>query len=589
MRPPEEDRSAEESRRRVNSWRDSLYPVFAAFLPGFLAGTQITGLLFFLNPHLPFGLGPILRGVAVYGVVFGLLSSLILLPFTWGRPGRARSWLPMTLTVVLAAACLSAWVHASHYAFFLPSGINRRLVKAAFWLTVAALVCFYTVLIHRLRQRPYGRRSHLLFVVLAAVSVYVVMERREAFRERPKPTPRPSTFEGTERPLLCVIGIESATLDAVLPLAEQGDLPFLSKMLSEGAHTRLKALRPVMRPSLWATLATGKLPHRHGVVGERLFDVGFLSEETPLNLLPLGLRMETWGVSQPPRPVDATTLRVIPLWEIFTRLEIPTSLVSWPLTHPSPPGVHSVLPERFFESGGEENFEPQELMERARLFRTAADELDPVFTSRFGSDPPQGVLEALAQDLWRRDLALFFLDQSPQIENLFLGLPGLLKVSQQYFGGFSAVQFQGVLNPESEEAAQLLAAYYTHLDDLLARLWEASPRPMLMVVVSTHGTEGPTGLRELRRRVLRKPALEGYTDRGTDGLLMFLGGGIAPGVSLRSAELVDLVPTLLYGIGLPSARDFDGIVLTDIFDRAFLARQPLTFVPSYETFASRPL
>jgi len=43
------------------------------------------------------------------------------------------------------------------------------------------------------------------------------------------------------------------------------------------------------------------------------------------------------------------------------------------------------------------------------------------------------------------------------------------------------------------------------------------------------------------------------------------------------------VPTLLYALGLPSARDFDGRVLTEAFTPAFLARRPLTFVPSYET------
>ena len=41
--------------------------------------------------------------------------------------------------------------------------------------------------------------------------------------------------------------------------------------------------------------------------------------------------------------------------------------------------------------------------------------------------------------------------------------------------------------------------------------------------------------------------------------------------------------TLLYSVGLPIARDLDGRVLTAAFESAFLARQPLTFVPSYET------
>ena len=88
----------------------------------------------------------------------------------------------------------------------------------------------------------------------------------------------------------------------------------------------------------------------------------------------------------------------------------------------------------------------------------------------------------------------------------------------------------------------------------------------------------------MERRILQQPALEG-TITETDGLLMLYGDGIAPGKSPLDADLVDLVPTLLYGIGLPSARDFDGVVLTEAFDRGFLVRQPLTFIPSYETFS----
>ncbi|MCP4204868.1 MAG: hypothetical protein GY769_23415, partial [bacterium] len=72
-----------------------------------------------------------------------------------------------------------------------------------------------------------------------------------------------------------------------------------------------------------------------------------------------------------------------------------------------------------------------------------------------------------------------------------------------------------------------------------------------------------------------------------DGVLMFLGEGIQPAALFRPAELVDLVPTLLYGLGFPIARDLDGAVLTPAFETGFLARQPLTFLPSYEALADR--
>ncbi len=574
--------------RPKQSYSEAAFQALAAFLPGALAGTQVAGLIFFLNPHLPFDLAPVLSGVGFYSSLLGAVSLTLILPLTWRRPDRSRQWLPIGLMLVLAAAGLGAWIHASYFAFYLPPGINRRLLKAAIWLSLASLICFYTVLLHRMRHRRYGKRSRILFGLMALASIYVVMERREAFRPALAPTLRPTIFQASQRPQVCVVGIESATLDAILPLEEQGRLPFFSKILREGSHARLASLRPARRAALWTTLATGKYPYRHGVVGPRTFDAPFLLLQAPFKLLPLGIAFETWGTRSPPSLTDSEALRVRPLWQILSRLGVPTALVGWPITSPPPADIQIALADRFFETEGEARFaHPMELAERARLFRTDLEEIDPTVTSRFGADPPETVLTALAEDLWRRDLSLFLLAQDPSIEALFVVLPGLADLSLRNFGGYSAVQFKGLQDPESEQAAQLLSAYYMHLDGLLAQLWNQGEGPKLLVVVSAHGAEGPQGWREARRVLLREPAVEGYLDQGSDGVLMLLGEGIQTEAMFRPAELVDLVPTLLYGLGFPIARDLDGAVLTAAFETGFLARQPLTFLPSYEALADR--
>lgn len=569
--------------QREGRHRPGAYPHVIAFLLGALAGTQVTGLLFFLNPHLPFDPIPVLSGVGFYGLLLGTISFALTFPLL-RRPGtRTDHWFPIGLTAVLTAAGLGAWIHASYFAFYLPPGINRRLLKAAIWLSLAAVICFYTAWIHRVRRRPYGHRSGILFGLMAVASIYVVMERREAFRPSLRPTPRPTTFQGSQRPQLYVVGIEAATLDAILPLEEQGRLPFFSKLLREGSYSRVISLHPTRREALWTTLTTGKNPFRHGIVGDRVYGAPFLTRNMMLNLLPLGVGFEHWGVRGEGEPIDGDARRVRALWEILSRLSIPTALVGWPLTSPSS-AAQVVLSDSFFESQGQiEHPQPAELAERARLFHIQVDEIDPALASPFGSQPPEPVLQALAQDLWRKDLGLFLHEQDPQTEAFFLALPGLAEMSRRYFGGFSAVQFKGAQDPESEQASQLISAYYMFLDDLLGELWERLSDPRLLVVVSTRGAEGPQGWREARRLLLRKPAIEGYLDAGSDGVLMLLGEGVQAGIMPRPADLVDLVPTLLYGLGLPIARDLDGAVLTHAFETGFLARQPLIFLPSYET------
>ena len=92
--------------------------LISSVLPGVLAGTQLAGLLFFINPHLPFDWPTALRGIASYGAILGGVSALFLFPVYWRWPERAKRWLPALLTAVLAISGLLAWLHAFHFSFF---------------------------------------------------------------------------------------------------------------------------------------------------------------------------------------------------------------------------------------------------------------------------------------------------------------------------------------------------------------------------------------------------------------------------------------------------------------------------------------
>lgn len=565
------------------AWRTRVL-LLSCLAPGALAGTQLAGLLYFLNPHVPFEPGRVALGFAYFALLLGLAGALILVPAFGGRSRRARRALPALLTTVMVISAVYFWVHASYFGFFLPPGINARLLKAAIWLTLAATICFYTLLLHSLRRRRFGRRSRAIFTLMALVSVYVVVERREAYRPPSGPGPRETAFESGARPQLLVVGIETATLDVVLPLAEQGRLPFMGEMLEAGVHSRLRSLSPTRRSALWTTLVTGKYPYKHGIVGERLYE-GYLGRRDGPWLALLPLAFESWGQWVSSRPVDARDLQALQIWQVFARLGLPTSVVGWPLSAPPQPELAAALPDRFFTGElGPSSVSPPELVERAKLFRTRLGELDPEIVSRFGESPPTAVLEALIDDSWRQDLAFFLLESEPSADALFVLLPGLGEISRRYFGGFSAVQFRGVQEPESVEASRLTAAYYEYLDGALARLWNAMREPRLMVVVSAHGVrDEPLGA-EIKRLILRRPPSRGDTGDGPDGLILARGVGLGPRPeAVIEAQLIDLVPTLLYSLGFSVARDLDGSVLTGFFETSFMARHPLSFVPSYET------
>src|ERR1700687_681939 len=266
------------------------------FLPGALVGAHLAGLLFFLNPALPWRVTPVFRAVSWYAMVLGAFSLVLQLPLLAARRPRPNRLLPWTLTAAFTLAAVLDWTHASHYAYYLPTGINERLIKTAIWLSVAALIAFYTALLHTLDRRRYGWRSQLAFVLLYGLSIYVMVERRGAFHPPPALPPRPAVVERVPRPRLWMIGLETATLDAILPLAGQGQLPFLAGILSRGAYGRLESLSPVRPEALWTTLATGKYPWQHGVTGGRLYSAQRIGRGAELRLLPVGIAFNRWGL-----------------------------------------------------------------------------------------------------------------------------------------------------------------------------------------------------------------------------------------------------------------------------------------------------
>jgi hypothetical protein len=566
------------------------------FVPGFLLGVHIGGLLFFLNPDLPFEPLTVARAALVYGLLVGLAFGLLALPFVRKRPRRALRLLPWGISAALGLAAVLDSAHASHFAYYLPAGINDRLVKASLWLAVAALITFYTALLHSLHRRRYGARSRLAFWVLALASVYLMVERREAF----SPTPdraRPSGIVASSRPLLLVVGVDSATLDAILPMAEQGNLPFFSRVLRDGAYGRLSSFSPSRPAPTWTTVATGKFPYQHGVLGSRTYPAAFLARGAEFRLLPAGIGFPIWGLpGLRGRPEDAALVRRTPaVWEVLPLLGVSSGAIGWPATRVEAGGMEFVFADRFFR--GEEppgagrdgapppvegSARPEELAERARMFHVKVDELDPRHRGRFEEEVPEAVLGAMAEDVWRQGLASFLLAQG-ETRALFVRLPGLAEASSRFFGGYAQRRLAGRQGPALERSNEILSAYYAQLDGFLADAWAQMAPPRMLAVVSAYGAEEPAAFERLLARIRGGSPLAGHLDDGGDGVLLLLGEGIRSETLITGARLVDVAPTLFYGLGLPVARDLDGRVLAEAFERSFLESHPLTFVPSYET------
>jgi hypothetical protein len=67
-----------------------------------------------------------------------------------------------------------------------------------------------------------------------------------------------------------------------------------------------------------------------------------------------------------------------------------------------------------------------------------------------------------------------------------------------------------------------------------------------------------------------------------DGFVVITGLGTTHRDNPAAAKVEDIVPTTLFAAGLPAGRDMDGAVLTAAFDDAFLRRNSLSLIATYE-------
>ena len=83
-------------------------------------------------------------------------------------------------------------------------------------------------------------------------------------------------------------------------------------------------------------------------------------------------------------------------------------------------------------------------------------------------------------------------------------------------------------------------------------------------------------------KLIGDPEVSGTHEAAPDGFLMAYGATVARGRLLPRASVVDVVPTVLYFLGLPIGRDMDGYARTDVFQPTFTEERPITFIPTYD-------
>lgn len=548
-------------------------------LAGAVFGLYMAHLLYYLNPQIRISQPRLLGVTLLYAVLCGLVFGSILWVLRLVRlrlfPPAERK--PHGFGLIVFSAFFSGfvyWAHLSTLRIYLPRGTTRALSNAATLIGITAFLLFLLWLIERNAGRPVSNAILLVGCLLVALSAFFLHHRRESYRTETREAVVATVRPGTGDRHTIVVAIQHLPHDWIVRLAAEAGLPWIEGARTRGYFARLETFPTASDRAIWASLATGKLPYRHGVTGRYSYRTLINAPTEEFLILPKGLNFRRWGLLPPVERIAAPLPagRSLPVWGIFERLGLRTVVINWPsTTEPEYPTSQWVPESAFLIDGSGNRTHDERHQTRLQQARNAASEISERFPA-LAAIQNMAFASALTSDVAAAETALEAASRHDWAL-ILVSLNGL----DAFYRSLDVGENELPLHASPEGHA--LRGYIGEVDRLLARISDRFPEADLFVV----SPSGPDP-RQIPADIL--DFLHVWLTReepgSADGFVLATGGQFAPRESAPIGETVDFVPTLLFAAGLPVARDMDGRVITELFTEEALRSHTFSLIPSYE-------
>jgi predicted AlkP superfamily phosphohydrolase/phosphomutase len=348
-----------------------------------------------------------------------------------------------------------------------------------------------------------------------------------------------------------VIGIDGATLRIARPMLDRGELPNLAKLGSSGAFGALRSHFPLTSPRIWASIATGKLPTKHGILNFSKIEPDgsrhlFTSRDRKAHAL--------WNIVS-----DAGfKVAVINWWTTFPLEKVNGVIVSDHLLPMELKGRRRIASDTTASATGSIVF-PKHWQEQVEALVADEEPLTAI------GDPfadasvfPDWILPEKLSQRYQNDQAVtriaMAVDRELQPDLLMVFLPGIDRVSHRlWFGVEPDSAYKGDYGLTDAKKAAMkdgLHQYYRYTDALIGKLTSGFGADDLVLVVSDHGFEAGT----------KMMVLTGVHDshRALDGVFFASGPDVVVPGTDRLVSVNDITPSVLRWLGIPLGADMDG-------------------------------
>ncbi len=388
---------------------------------------------------------------------------------------------------------------------------------------------------------------------------------------------------GEGGPSVLLVGLDGVDWRILRPLLDQGSLPNLRGLIERGTVSPLASIEPLISPPIWTNIATGVKPERHGI---------------------------TWFLSDTDRPgqrvpVTSTQRRAKAIWNLLSEQGRSVSVVGWWATYPAERirgylvsdfvGYHGfgnsgravqtdlgkTYPPSFLDEIRTELPDPRAVPFEtvARFVRLGREEYEEMLRGEGRWAEPIALLCSYlaTAEAYVRISARAWSRLAPELHAIYFELPD---AASHLFARFAPPRRTTVGEEGWERFSGTVEEVYRHQDELLGRLLDVVGPEVAVFVVSDHGFKWG------QRRPEEGDEVEvgrAHLWHEPEGIFIAAGRGIRRRHEVRRASVLDVTPTLLRYLGLPTAKDMDGAPLLDIFEPAWLEANAAKHVDSYET------
>lgn len=368
---------------------------------------------------------------------------------------------------------------------------------------------------------------------------------------------------------LLLIGWDAADWKIIGPLLAKGEMPTLKKMIDNGVYGNMSTMNPPFSPMLWSSVATGKTPDKHGVLG-------FIE-----------VKEDNSGV----RPVTARSRKARALWNILHHEGYKSNLVSWWPTFPAEPINGVVITDKFQKTSLDpKKQQPMDVgtihpksaekdFEDLRMYahEVTSEHILPFIpkAANVNQDKERGLVplaKVLAENVsvhnattkllrtteW--DFMAVYYDLIDHFCHAYMKFhpPKLNRISPEQFDIYK----------------DAINGAYRFQDMMLERTLELVDEDTTVIVMSDHGYESGN------KRMIELPKVQAAAamDHRQFGMFVAMGPNIKKNEKVYGLGLIDIAPTILHHFHLPVGEDMDGKVALDIFKDP----KEITYIKSWE-------